>query len=277
MPLRARRRPAAQTGAGLAALADVGPAPADDHLHDRRAAAQARLALAQMHQEPVLEAPLTPSAWRKSSIDAPRASMPARSAATTRRAAARTAPRVSFPGRRSGWMPRAEQRLVGVDVADARDVTLVEQERLDRRLAPARHRAQVLARELCVQRLESEPRARGSVAAPPRPAAARPCRSAAGRRSPGAGPARARSARACAAAPGPGRAAACRSSAGAAPGDVAAQAPEQVLAAPAQRLHAPPPQRVLELPRRQRARPARVRRSARARVAGPRRAAPAGL
>ncbi len=53
---------------------------------------------------------------------------------------------------------RAEQRLVGVDVADARDLALVEQQRLDRRRAPARERAQVLGREPLVERLEPEAR-----------------------------------------------------------------------------------------------------------------------
>ena len=39
----------------LAGLAHVRSAPADDHLHDRRAAHHARLALAQVHEELVLE------------------------------------------------------------------------------------------------------------------------------------------------------------------------------------------------------------------------------
>src|SRR6478609_11145181 len=41
--------------ARLAALAHVGPAPGDDDLLDRRPAAPARLALAQVHEEAVLE------------------------------------------------------------------------------------------------------------------------------------------------------------------------------------------------------------------------------
>ena len=58
------------------------------------------------------------------------------------------------PGRAQRVDPRAEQRLVGVDVADARDPALVEQQRLDRRRAPARERAQVLGGEALVERLE---------------------------------------------------------------------------------------------------------------------------
>ena len=44
--------------------------------------------------------------------------------------------------------PRPEERLVGVDVADAGDAGLVEQERLQRRRAARRHLAQRLRREL---------------------------------------------------------------------------------------------------------------------------------
>ena len=53
---------------------------------------------------------------------------------------------------------RAEQRLVGVDIAHARDPPLVEQERLDRRAPPARERAQVRNGETLVERLEAETR-----------------------------------------------------------------------------------------------------------------------
>src|SRR6478609_3874152 len=77
--------------ARLAALAHVGPAPGDDHLADRRPAAPARLALAQVHvlggREP--------------------------------------------PGRAQRVDLGAVERLVGIDVADARDLALVEQHRLD--------------------------------------------------------------------------------------------------------------------------------------------------
>ena len=50
-----------------------------------------------------------------------------------------------------------EQRLVGVDVPDARDPLLVEQERLDRSARRPRQRVQVRGRELLVERLEAEP------------------------------------------------------------------------------------------------------------------------
>ena len=54
---------------------------------------------------------------------------------------------------------RAEQRLVRVDVADARDPLLVEQERLDGRARAACERVQVLAGEVLGERLDAEPRA----------------------------------------------------------------------------------------------------------------------
>ena len=67
-------------------------------------------------------------------------------------APSRTAPRERLalrarqrPGRAQRMDPRAEQRLVGVDVPDAGDAALVEQERLDRR-ARARGRARAGAR-----------------------------------------------------------------------------------------------------------------------------------
>ena len=52
----------------------------------------------------------------------------------------------------------AKQRLVGVDVADAGDPALVEQERLDRGAPPARQRAQQRGREGVVERLDAEAR-----------------------------------------------------------------------------------------------------------------------
>ncbi len=53
--------------------------------------------------------------------------------------------------------PRAEEGLVGVDVPDAGDPPLVEQERLHRCAAPARERAQRGPVERGVQRLGPEP------------------------------------------------------------------------------------------------------------------------
>jgi hypothetical protein len=51
-----------------------------------------------------------------------------------------------------------EQRLIGVDVADTSNVALVEQERLDRAHATARHGRQPLACELVIERLQPESR-----------------------------------------------------------------------------------------------------------------------
>ena len=79
---------------------------------------------------------------------APFASMPACSDSTTASRSARHCARRQLPGRAQRVDAGAEQRLVGVDVAHARDAPLVEQERLDRRAAAARQRAQVLGREL---------------------------------------------------------------------------------------------------------------------------------
>ena len=50
----------------------------------------------------------------------------------------------------------AEQRLVGVDVPDAGDAALVEQERLDRRARGLGERVQVLAGEVALERLDAE-------------------------------------------------------------------------------------------------------------------------
>ena len=81
---------------GLAVLAHVGPAPG------RRRSSRSSLPQ-RTHGSPARRCtrnrswkePRTPSTWRKSSMLAPRASMPACSAAITPRAAPRTAPRVS--------------------------------------------------------------------------------------------------------------------------------------------------------------------------------------
>ena len=78
---------------------------------------------------------------------------------------------VSRPAGRSGWMLRAEQRLVRVDVADAGDPLLVEQERLHRRRATPRQRVQVGGGEGLVERLQSQPLARRTHPARPCPSA----------------------------------------------------------------------------------------------------------
>src|SRR5579884_3613747 len=51
---------------------------------------------------------------------------------------------------------RPEQRLIGVDVADAGDVALVEQERFHRHATPAAALAQVLGAERIRERLDAE-------------------------------------------------------------------------------------------------------------------------
>ena len=66
---------------------------------------------------------------------------------------------------------------------DAGDPPLVEQERLDRRAAAARQRAQLAPVKLAVERLDAQPRGEERVAARRRRAPARRCRSGAGRRS----------------------------------------------------------------------------------------------
>src|ERR1700730_5391761 len=53
--------------------------------------------------------------------------------------------------------PRAEERLIGVDVADTGDPPLVEQERLDGGSPASRQRPEVLGREALLERLQSEP------------------------------------------------------------------------------------------------------------------------
>src|SRR4051812_12093912 len=53
---------------------------------------------------------------------------------------------------------RAEERLVGVDVAHSRDPLLGQEEGLDRLLAPRRLRAQRLGGEVGTERLWSEAR-----------------------------------------------------------------------------------------------------------------------
>src|SRR3954452_1343788 len=143
---------------GLASLADVGPAPGGAQLADRAAAAHARLTLAQVDEEAVLERPAHPSGvaevvdGRALRRDAELERLDHRVAQGARllaREAVRAAQRVDAG---------AEQRLVGVDVADAGDPLLVEQHRLDRRAAADGQRVQVLAGEAGRERLDAQPR-----------------------------------------------------------------------------------------------------------------------
>ena len=74
--------------------------------------------------------------------------MPACSDSTTASRSASHCLRLSCVGAPQRVDAGAEQRLVGVDVADARDPLLVEQQRLDRRAAALGERVQVRAGEL---------------------------------------------------------------------------------------------------------------------------------
>ena len=123
--------------ARLAALADVGPpAPAATNFTiSPPQAGTARPGGGGRGTRPG-RTRCTPSAWRKSSIVAPPAASPASAPPAPPRegVALRAHERPGGPQRMD---PRAEQRLVGVDVPDAGDPALVEQERLDRRAAAA--------------------------------------------------------------------------------------------------------------------------------------------
>ncbi len=147
---RARRR-------CLAARAEVRRAAGDDDPANRLAAARAGLALARVDQELVLH----------------RAALTAGVAVVVdRRAAMRKAglERIDDPvaqllgvleAHRAGGRERvqvgAEERLVGVDVADPRDLGLVEQKRLQRCPPAGRELEQQLRRQVAAQRLDPEP------------------------------------------------------------------------------------------------------------------------
>ena len=88
----------------------------------------------------------------------------------------------AYPRRRQLRMDlRRPQRLVGVDVAEPGDDALVEQDGLDRRLAPAQRRVQELGRERVRERLGAEPEREERGDAPRRRAAAPTSRSGGGR------------------------------------------------------------------------------------------------
>ena len=151
-------RTAARTFAQLhlAAGAEVGGAAADDDADDLTAAGRAGLALAGVDEELVLHRPLLAAAV----------------AVVVDRGAAVVDPglqggddgvaqRLQVLGlHRAGGRERVQagpvERLVGVDVADAGDPGLVEQERLQRRRAPGGHRSQRLRRELGRERLDAD-------------------------------------------------------------------------------------------------------------------------
>ncbi len=73
-------------------------------------------------------------------------------------AQARILSRREPPRRTQRMYAGAEERLVGVDIADAGDAALVEQKGLHRGGTPARERPQMLDREALIQRLQPQPR-----------------------------------------------------------------------------------------------------------------------
>src|SRR5688572_16291193 len=124
--------------AALAARADVGAPAGGAHLLDAGSAPHARLSLAQMDQEPVLERALSP-------VDVPvvvdRRAL--RVDSLVQRLDHRIAERGDLRAPQRADRPqrvdlRPEERLVGVDVAHAGDPLLVEEERLHRLLAATR-------------------------------------------------------------------------------------------------------------------------------------------
>ncbi len=114
---------------GLTALAQVRAAAADDNLAHRTAAPGTRLALraGAPESDPGRsrgrrrrgESRRSTRPWLRSPPPAPPRS---------RLAGAPTGVRSKRPAARSGWIPAREQRLVGIDVADAGDPPLVEEE-----------------------------------------------------------------------------------------------------------------------------------------------------
>src|SRR3954447_4565901 len=142
--------------ARLAALAHVGPPPRRPQLAHGPAAAHARLALAQVDQEAVLERAADPFGVAEV-VDGGALRLDAELERLHHRVAQRArllaVDAVGAPERVDA---RAEERLVGVDVADARDPLLVEQHRLDRGAAVAGQLVQALAGELGLERLDAE-------------------------------------------------------------------------------------------------------------------------
>ena len=130
---RPRRRTAAAPRPRLAALAHVGPPAADHELADRRPQRGHGSPSRRWTRNRSWNDPRAPSTWRKSSIVAPLASIPASSASSIAVAQRGQLARRQRAGRAQRVDPGPEQRLVGVDVPHAGDPALVEHERLDRR------------------------------------------------------------------------------------------------------------------------------------------------
>ena len=118
------------------------PRPGRDELHDLAPAAQTGLAFTQVHEELVLKAAAHPVGMTEV-VDRRPARRKARRERVLDRAGERVAlPRSELADGPQRMDPRAEQRLVRVDVAHPGDPPLVEQERLDRRAPASRERAQ---------------------------------------------------------------------------------------------------------------------------------------
>src|SRR4051812_19959716 len=142
--------------ASLAPLARVRPAPGGDELAHRRAADRARLALAAVDEELVLEGALD-AVGMAEVVDRRTARAEARLERRDDRVAQRGDLAALQRARAAQRMDAgAKERLVGVDVADARDAALVQQQRLDRRAPLARLQVEVLGREVRAERLDAQ-------------------------------------------------------------------------------------------------------------------------
>src|SRR3954454_22628306 len=155
---RAAGRPAAGVAPQphLAARAEVGRAAADDDADDLAPAGEAGLSLAGVDEELLLHRPPLAAAF---AVVVDRGAAGVDSGFQGRHD--RVAQRLQVLGlHRAGWGERVQtrpiERLVGVDVADAGDARLVEQEGLQRRGPSRRHLSQGLGREVRGERLDAE-------------------------------------------------------------------------------------------------------------------------
>ena len=134
------------------------PRPAATNLRDLGAADEARLAVAAVDEELVLKRALD-AVGVAEVVDRGAAGVEARLQRRDDGVAQRRDLRALEPARLAQRVDaRAKQRLVGVDVADARDPALVEQDGLDRRAPVARLQVELLGREVRAERLDAEAR-----------------------------------------------------------------------------------------------------------------------
>ena len=136
----ARRGRSRTARARLAGLADVGPASGGDHLDDRAPARRAGLAGAAVDEEAVLEGAAEAVDVAEVVDRGPARVDPFEQRRDDGVAQALVLLEREPPGGPQRVDAGAEEGLVGVDVADARDAALVEQEGLDRGAAPAGER-----------------------------------------------------------------------------------------------------------------------------------------